>query len=230
MSLFQSTSLTCPACGLEQSFDAVMSVNADRRPDLRTAILANEFQRHTCSRCAAPLRLDPDFSLLDQAQGLWISAAPLAALGQWAEREALAQATFDEGYGPGASKGAQAIGGRLRVRVTFGWAALREKLYAADQGIDDVVLEMTKAAALRSGAPASLGRTTELRLVGIEGNDLLLQWIDAVDQEGGDVLRVARTLYDQIASDNEGRWQALRNRVSGGPFVDLNRSLVAQPA
>ena len=230
MSLFNSVALTCPSCGLEQAFDAVMSVNADRRPDLRTAIIADEFQRVNCARCSAALRLDPDFTLLDQAQGLWIDAAPLAALAHWKQREDLTRATFNEAYGAGASKGAVAIGGRLRVRLTFGWAALREKLFAADQVLDDVALELCKTVILRSGAPAAISATTELRLLDVQGDDLVFVWVDAVDQERGDSLQVSRSLYNDIAGDTSGDWQSLRDTLTVGPYVDINRVLIAQPA
>jgi hypothetical protein len=43
MSMFESIAVACPACGTQVDFDAVQSVNADRRPDLRAAILAGTF-------------------------------------------------------------------------------------------------------------------------------------------------------------------------------------------
>ena len=51
MSLFETTKLPCPLCGTEVSFNAVHSVNADRRPDLRDAIIAGTFQQEACSSC-----------------------------------------------------------------------------------------------------------------------------------------------------------------------------------
>ena len=45
MSIFESTELACPACGAINAFEAVNSVNADRRADLRRAILDGSFQR-----------------------------------------------------------------------------------------------------------------------------------------------------------------------------------------
>lgn len=230
MSLFRSLSLRCPSCGTEQPFDAVHSVNADRRPDLRVAIVDDQFQRSNCGNCAAPLRLDPDFTLLDQAQGLWISAAPLAALGEWKAHEERARAVFDEGYGPGASSGAQAIGHTLKVRVTFGWAGLREKLFAADQGLDDVALELCKLAIMRSGAPVQVQRDTELRLVGVEDGELVFAWLLSSDESQDETMRVGRALYEDIADDAGGNWSKLREKIADGPFVDISRMLIKQPA
>jgi hypothetical protein len=230
MSLFKSLSLRCPACGTAQAFDAVHSVNADRRPDLRVAILNDDFQRGDCVNCGAPMRLDPDFTLLDQAQGQWISAAPLAELAQWKAQEERARTTFDESYGPAASRGAQEIGRSLRPRVTFGWAGLREKLLAADQGLDDVSLELCKLAVLRSGAPLQMQRDTELRLVGVEGDELVFAWLLSSDEQQDQAMRVGRALYDDIAADVDGQWAKLRTALSAGPFVDINRMLIAEPA
>ena len=39
MSLFESAKSPCPKCGTPHAFEVVASVNADRRPDLRAAIL-----------------------------------------------------------------------------------------------------------------------------------------------------------------------------------------------
>lgn len=230
MSLFRSVSLTCPACGTAQAFEAVLSVNADRRPDLRQAIVDDDFQRVSCSNCAQELRLDPDFTLLDQERGLWVAAQPLVQLAHWQGQEQAARAMFDEAYGSGASRGAQAIGAKLRPRTTFGWAAIREKLFIADQSLDDTTVELLKMATLRSGAPAPIARDTELRLVDVQGEDLVLAWLLSTDQSVDSTLSVARSLYDDIAADSEGAWAPLREKVGAGLFVDFNRLLLPQTA
>ncbi len=230
MSMFKPVTLTCPACGFAQGFDAALSVNADRRPDLRQAIVADDFQRVDCSNCGQALRMDADFTLLDQAHGLWIAAQPLAALGHWSAQEGAARAMFDEAYGAGASRGAQAIGAKLHARVSFGWAGLREKLYIADQGLDDVSIELLKMAALRSGAPAPIAADTELRLVDVQGDTLVLAWLLSTDQSVDSTLSVARSLYEDIAADADGAWAPLRESVGAGLYVDINRWLLPQPA
>ena len=87
MSLFRPIALACPRCHAEATFDAVGSVNADRRPDLRQAILTGQFQRKECPACGAGFRLDPAFVYNDQRRGQWIAAHGVSALGEWAERE-----------------------------------------------------------------------------------------------------------------------------------------------
>src|SRR5437016_4449111 len=81
----------------------VHSVNGDRRPDLRLAILERNFQRSTCEACGASFRLDPDFILLDAARGRWIAARPAAALHAWQAREVEVRGLFDRAWGEGAT-------------------------------------------------------------------------------------------------------------------------------
>jgi hypothetical protein len=140
--------------------------------------------------------------------------------------EELARSTFAHAYGEKASAAARDIGSGLRARVTFGWAGLREKLLAAEHQLDDVTLELVKMAILRGLDNSPIGADTELRLLGVEGSELMMAWIRAVNEETVEGLRVPRSLYDEIAADPAG-WQALREELSAGPFVDMNRLLVA---
>src|SRR5664279_3669620 len=145
MSLFKTIEIKCPACGVTTPFEAVHSVNADRRPDLRKEILANEFQRVQCGACDAPFRLDPSFNYIDLKRGQWIAALPVVELENWKQREDAARQTFALAWG----EEAREIGAGLRPRLTFGWPALREKILAREHGLDDVALEACKATAMR---------------------------------------------------------------------------------
>src|SRR4051812_43224320 len=120
MSMFVPTTLGCPSCGEPVEFRAVLSVNADRRPDLRAAILAESFQREPCPKCSHAFRLAPDLNYLDVGRGLWLAAHPVADVGKWSELEARDRAAFDRAYGPAAPPPARAIGTNLKPRMTFG--------------------------------------------------------------------------------------------------------------
>jgi hypothetical protein len=228
MSRFQTQTLSCPSCGEPVEFEAVISVNADRRPDLRESILDRSFQRQDCPKCGTSFRLDPAMNYLDVGRGQWIAAFPIARLGQWKTMEEQAASTFARAYGEKASAAARSIGSGLRPRVTFGWAALREKLLAAEHQIDDANLELVKTAILRGLHNSPMGAETELRLVAVEGSELVMAWIRAVNEEILEGLRVPRSMYDEIAADATD-WQALRDELSAGLFVDMNRLLVTNP-
>lgn len=225
MSMFERLQVTCPACGAPVDFDTVFSVNADRAPELRDAILDGSFQRTTCSKCSEGFRLDPELTYTDVGRGQWIGAFPYDKVDQWGAVEAQARATFNRAYGPKASAAARGIGAGLKPRVTFGWSALREKIVAAEAGFDDVVVELMKTAMVRGMDKPPLGAGTELRLVDVDGDQLVVAWINAANEEVREILRVPRSLYDGIAA-NLGAWESLRASLTSGMFVDVNRLLL----
>src|SRR5262249_5225854 len=157
-----------PGCSTSVPFRAVMSVNADRRPDLRSAILDRSFQRESCPGCKESFRLDPELTYFDMARQQWILVQPVARLPQWVELEQQARTTFERTYGPGAPPMLQALGQKLQARIAFGWAALREKVLAVEHGLRDADLELLKAMLLRGIDNPQLADDTELRLVDVQ--------------------------------------------------------------
>ena len=225
MSMFQSEKVSCPSCGKAVDFTVVYSVNADRRPDLREAIIDSSFQRQDCPECGKTFRLEPEMTYIHVAGKQWILCQPFSKIVAWNELEEQARSTFALAYGPTVSRGAQAIGRDLQVRITFGWAALREKLVCAQRGLDDVTLDLLKFALLRDLDDSPLADDTELRLVDIQEDQIALAWIQAATERFVETLEVPRELYDDIVADQAG-WQDLRSELSAGPFVDLRRLLI----
>ena len=225
MSLFQTQTLKCPACQTVATADMFYSVNADRRPDLRAAIIDGSFQRLLCTQCGASFRIDPEFNYLDLGRGQWISAHAIGKLGAWKSAEATDQESFDKAYGAAASAGAAAIGAGLAVRIVFGWPALREKLVAAENRLDDRELELLKMALLRTRDDAPLSQTVELRFAERSPEGLILEWIDATTDMPVQALMVPQSAYDEIA-DNLDDWAPLRQELSQGPFVDMQRLMI----
>lgn len=226
MSLFRTFTVACPACGAAVDFSVVNSVNAARRPDLRDAILDGSFQRKSCPTCNESFRVEPEFNYLDVNRNQWIAAFPLSKLGEWEKWERHAANVFDLAFGARASRPAQEIGADLVPRLTFGWAALREKLVAAEQGLDDVTLELCKIAMLRGLPGQPVANHTELRLYGFEETDFVMAWIVATTEYPVDMLRVPRSLYDEIAEEAMD-WQDLRDELSSGLFADEQKLMIA---
>ncbi len=225
MSIFKRIELPCPTCSSPVIFELVHSVNADRRPDLREAVLAGDFQREACPSCGFRFRVEPEFSYIDVGRGQFIAAWPASKLGQWKAHEAHSQGAFDRAFGKEAPPEAREIGAKLQVRAVFGWPALAEKLLAADAGIADTTLELAKAGIVRELDDAPIGGPNELRLLRVEDDQLVLGWVGSGDEQVGEMFGVPRTLIDEIEA-GPAPWQALRDELTGGAFVDLLRTLV----
>ena len=227
MSLFVSMHADCPACAHTNTFDAVGSVNADRRPDLRDAILDDSFQIVTCANCRESFRLQPEFNYLDVENGLWILALPAAGVPDYLDNEDRTAALFSTSYGAGAPAAAQEVGKQLQCRVTFGWPAVREKLITRLAGMDDRVLELTKMDLLRRlpGIPIDLG--VELRLAAVTDGNLEFAWMRTGTEEALEIVRVSRAAYDNIAAARED-WAAAEAHLADGPFVDIQKLFLGQ--
>jgi hypothetical protein len=225
MSIIEAQDVPCPACGTVHTFPVAHSLLADRRPDLRDAILADKFQSEVCDECGAHYRREPALNYLDIGRNQWILTRPAAEVIDWPTLEARALGIFELGYGLLAPAPAQEIGKDLTVRVAFGWPALREKLFVRDVGLDDVTLEILKLNLLRTLDGPALGDTTELRLVGVSDTVLNLAWLDADGEAWIETLDVPRSAYDDVdaAADD---YRDLRATLSEGPFVDMNRLLI----
>jgi hypothetical protein len=226
MSIFQTLDVPCPTCGAEVSFDLVHSVNADRRPDLRQAILDRSFQRETCPSCALTFRVEPEFTYINLKRGQYIAVWPISKRAHWKDLEARCQAAFDRAFGAAAPPEARALGKKLAVRMVFGWPALNEKLIAAENGIDDRSLELAKVGIVRNLDEVPVGSELELRLVAVMDGELKLGWIRAHGDELTDVISVSRKVVAEIEAD-PGPWEALREDVVGGAYVDYARGLIA---
>jgi hypothetical protein len=201
MSLFHTADLARPSCGAASAQTIAHSVAANRRPDLRAAILDGTFQVLTCRACGISFRLAPPLIYMDVAQGSWILTCPGTDRPLWDALEAEALDIFNDSFGT-APPATQALGARFVVRMTFGWSGLRETLLCQDYGIDGTVLELMKLALLRTTDAAYLQETAALRLVGRKGDGtLLLAGLDDETEGADEALEVPAALLNGIAAD-----------------------------
>ncbi|MCF6232243.1 MAG: CpXC domain-containing protein [Rhodobacteraceae bacterium] len=224
MSLFHPVNLVCPACEAPVVMMAVGSVNADRRPDLREDILTNRFQDVECGSCQESFRLQPQFNYLDVGRGQWIAAMQSARMPDHLEVEDEAETLFSASYGADAPAAAQEVGSGLKVRVTFGWPGVREKLLIQEHGLDDVIIEMMKMHILRSVETAPLAQGIELRFVDVDedSDEYIFSWLETASEDAIENLGVSADLYKAIL-DNPDGWDALRARLESGYFVDMQK-------
>lgn len=222
MSLFKTQTLTCPNCLTQNTAQVVGSINADRRPDYRDAILAGNFQDTTCENCGTSFRNEPDFTYLDMGRGQWIAALPARTMIDFLDEETRAKDTFDHSFGGRATPQAKTIGADLTARVTFGWPGLREKILINDLGLDDIALECMKTDLIRRLDSVPMAPGIELRLIGLEDSRMQLAWINALTEQGIEELALDRALYDAIAEESDG-WSPVQAELTKGLFVDMTR-------
>ena len=222
MSLFRTVNVKCPKCTEVMRIAAVGSVNADRRPDLRQSILDDSFQDHACEHCGAISRLQPEFNYLHAGDRLWIAALPARRFPFYLTHEDEALALFEQTYGAKAPSAAKAVGDTLDVRLTFGWPAVREKLLLRGVGLEDVIIEMMKLDLLRKLPSAPMAPGVELRVVTVTEGHLIFRWLRTDTEEVLEEFRTPRGWYSLIADDLE-LWQAVRNQIDNGPFVDMQK-------
>ena len=225
MSIFRTYELNCPACNTPVRFDLVMSVSADRRPDLRAAILDGTFQRKVCPACQTAFRPEPEFTYIDFARGQYIFVYPVDKRPAWQEWGAKAAAIFDSTLGKNATKEAVVLGKKVDPRVVFGWPALIEKILARQAGIDDRTLEVAKILVMQNSDESPVPGQLELRLVGDEDGDLIFAWVHALDRTVGDAMRVPRSLIAEIETQPTA-WKGVRDDVSEGLVVDFQRAML----
>jgi hypothetical protein len=201
-------------------------VNADRRPDLRQAIIDRTFQEEKCPSCDFPFRTEPEFTYLNLGRGQWIAAWPASKLADWAAIEKRSQDGFDKAFGKLAPPAAQDLGKELRPRAVFGWAALSEKLVAQEAGIDDATLELAKLAVIRNLDDAPLLEDVELRLLGVEdGSKLLLGWIRSGTEELSEVIAVPKEILAEVESQPDA-WKDVKGELTAGLFVDMQKLMI----
>ena len=222
MSRFSRISATCPKCSHAFEMDAVDSVNADRRSDLRDEILDESFQVVTCPECETEFRLAPRLNYLDVGRGQFVAALEPDRVYDWVEEEDMATKVFAEAYGERAGSAAREIGEALTARLVFGWPALREKIVLNELGLNDVTVELMKLALIRGldGIPIKAG--VDLRVLSGVGSELTVARQDATTGEVIEEFYVPRSIYDDIDTDRE-KWGDPALQLGNGPFVDIQK-------
>ena len=217
MSIFQLETVPCPKCAASVEVDACYSVNADLRPDLLASTLDGAFQKSTCPACSSEFRLEPKLTWMDAGRGRWISARPAEELLLWADQEVKAKATFARISGT--------LSADVVPRLTFGWAALREKLLLMRRGLDDVAVELVKIAAIRDLDTVTFSARRALRFIDLRDDALIFAWVDDLAGADSEGLSIPVSTYTAVRTGSG--WDPLRRAVSVGPFVDARRLMLA---
>lgn len=222
MSFIIPASATCPTCGAEAQVQFPASINADRRPDLRAAILDGTLSTQPCRSCGESLTFEPQLTYLDVARRQWIFAEAADARNDWAAIEEQATEIFDAAFGDEAPAATRGIGATLVPRLVFGWPALVEKLLCNEFGLDDLALETLKLAAISEGKIPTVYAALDLRLTGREADCLMLHWVNPIDGAAVERLRIPEAAYLLVRAGGEA-WVPVASRLASRMFVDLGR-------
>ena len=142
-------------CGATLSVFCADSINAERHPNMREAILARTLHVFRCAACLASIAVDKPFIYVDLGRRQLYGVQPPALRAQEREHGQELVEVFERTLGRQAGAAARALfdADSFHVRLCYGNEALREKLVAHDAGLRDLPLEALKAELL-AGTPA----------------------------------------------------------------------------
>ena len=221
MSTFALRPRRCSACGAVSSAEVAVSLNGERRPDLREAILDGSFQRSTCAACGAPHRVQDPFVYLDFARKEWITCFAPDREPDWARLECEPMEDWREGMVTFAPPMVRELSAGFRIRAVFGVDALREKLLCFANGLDDAWVELLKLQVMRERADLVFSPSRRLRLYAVEPDTL---WFGVMGT--AHTLGVGRGALLALQEEPLA-WLTPMEHLTRGPYVDLGRMMLA---
>lgn len=199
----QERKVACPSCGEEVLVRVATVIDAGRQPEELARIREQRAPVAECSACQASFDVVAPFLFLHADRGLIAQVVPPRDMVRWQEVEA----TLSRAGAEVAFPKENALY-PTRRRLVFGLHQLNEKLFAIEQGIDDVSLELAKLGliAMDEGLVERLsGAGPEFLLEGLDGSDVVFLIVSR-DGEGNPTqaqVRVPRALIDAAARDEE---------------------------
>jgi CpXC protein len=202
MSTLRSADVICGACQHRFAAEIADSLNVERMPAARKAVLDRTLNGAACPSCMAWISVTQPVLYVDMPRGLWIYCLPAAERGDLAGREAEAIEAFADAFRRDRNAAiVQTWRDRLTMRLVFGYEQLREKVVCADAELDDVIVELLKEQVLLA-VPALLARGARVTLEQASATTLTF-WTRADGEEELDVVEVARAAYEQLAARRE---------------------------
>lgn len=204
------------------------TVNAERWPAARDALRAGTLHRHPCAGCGLSLSVERPLLYIDPTRGQWIHCLPDADHVDWQHHAEALDRVFADAFDPVSRPPAVvALGATLRPELVFGLAALRERVLAADAGLDPALIELLKLDLLLARPELMRHPDHALVLEAATAHHLLLAALapDATPV----VLRVERHLLEPLVAARARlamTWPALFD----GPWRSIRRYRLTAPA
>jgi len=220
-------------CGATVSVFCADSINAERHPHMRDAILGRTLHVFRCEACQGSIAIEKSFIYVDlERRQLYSVHPPAARAEERVHGQELVQ-VFERTLGEGAGAAARAMfdGSSFHVRLCYGGEELREKLVAHDAGLRDLPLEALKAE-IMAGTPALReANVIALRLDRVDEHELVFLAEQATEAPAllDRAVTAPRARYDALAAVP---WQELIERFPGiasGPHVSMLRWTLPPP-
>jgi hypothetical protein len=161
----------CAHCGASIEAEIARGVHASRAPAVRDRVLRGELHRARCAGCGHVQEIVRALVYTDFPRGQWVHVAVPDDLARWPELEHDLLGQADRALHAG-SPLALEVADRMRVRLVFGSAELRERLIIWEAGLNDSIVECVKLVNRRD-APAIRRSGTRIHVQAVTpGGDL----------------------------------------------------------
>lgn len=227
MSITASHKIYCD-CGAQISVFVCNSLNPERHPHFRDALMERTLHVFECGACGKRVAVENRMTYVDLGRKQFCAVAPEAErhLERQLGEELAAAWRIALGDDAPASVRALFDADSFHVRLCFGLEELREKLVAREAGLRDLPLEAFKGELMAANPEWSDAGVRTLRLDHVEEDGRLAFFFERATQpptvlDGG--LLCDRARYDELAAMP---WRSLldeRPWLASGPHVSLLR-------
>lgn len=227
MSITHTLEVECD-CGASVEMLCCDSVNAERHPHLREALLERRLHAFECGACGLPLVADKQMTYIDLRRQQLYAVAPERERARERELSEDLMETWRLSFGDRAPASVSALFGaeRFHVRLCFGLEELREKVVCRDADLSDLALEVYKAELLATNPAWANAGVRTLRFDHVEPDGRFAFAMErATDPPTPLELGIvcARERYDELAATP---WRELLDAwpgIASGPYVSLMR-------
>jgi len=215
-------------CGATVSVFCADSINAERHPHMRDAILSRTLHVFQCAACLTSISVEKSLLYVDLGRRQLYSMHPASERALEREHGDALIKIWSTAVGDQAGEAARTLfdGETFHVRLCYGLEELREKIVAHDAGLRDLVIEALKVEAMAEAEELRKLGVITLRFDGVNAAGQLV-FVAERATDPPTVLEVGlvidRARYDALAAL---AWQDLLARFPGiaaGPHVSLLR-------
>jgi len=224
MSITSMRVVTC-RCGTPLEVPVADSINANRRPQFKQALLDRTLHVFACAGCRQPLVVEKDLMYFDMNRQQLFCMYPGHERAREIELAGQVKLAYQAWLGERAPTFLQAWGKGFLVRVCFGYEELREKVVIDDAGLSDLVVEALKIDILTADPWFEQSQVLTLRLDRIEPTGELVffpEWLEPPIELEPKVVSVKRALYDAISARFDDILK-VHPGLAGGAHVSLLR-------